>query len=141
MTVRVVTVRPDETVQLAIARMNEENVGAVAVCEGHKLVGIFTERDVLRKVVDQALDTKKTTVGEVMTRNPETLTARDKIAFALNKMHIGGYRHVPLVERGKLVGVISIKDIASFVVELFPDGVLNVPPEPSLGIPTRPDGG
>ena len=56
-------------------------------------------------------------------------------------MHVGGFRHIPLVEAGRLTGIISIRDIAEFVVALFPDTVLNVPPEPRLGIPTRPDGG
>jgi predicted transcriptional regulator len=136
-----VTVRPTTTVLEAVKIMNQKKCGCVCVTEGDKLVGIFTERDVLTKVVEQALDTKKTTVDKVMTRNPETLMARDKIAFALNRMHVGGFRHIPLVEKGKLTGIISIRDIADFVVALFPDGVLNVPPDPSLGIPTRPDGG
>jgi CBS domain-containing protein len=136
-----ITVRPGATVHDAVAVMNEKKCGCVCVTENDRLVGIFTERDVLTKVVGRGLDPKKVVVGELMTRNPETLTARDKIAFALNKMHVGGYRHVPLVEKGKLTGVISIRDIAEFVVALFPDGVLNVPPEPSLGIPQRPEGG
>ena len=76
-----------------------------------------------------------------MTRNPETLTRNDQIAYALSMMHVGGYRHIPLVEDGKLTGIISLKDIAEFVVELFPDGVLNLPPRPSLGIPRELDGG
>ncbi len=136
-----ITVRPQVTVHDAVLTMNEKKCGCVCVTEGDRLVGIFTERDVLTKVVGRGLDPRKATVADLMTRNPETLTPWDKIAFALNKMHVGGYRHVPLVERGRLTGVISIKDIAEFVVALFPDGVLNVPPEPSLGIPTRPDGG
>ena len=101
-----VTVRPTTTVLEAVKVMNQKKCGCVCVTEGDKLVGIFTERDVLTKVVEQALDTKKTTV-----------------------------------DKGKLTGIISIRDIADFMVALFPDDVLNVPPDPSLGIPTRPDGG
>src|SRR5207244_2824892 len=108
---KAVTVRPSATVLDAVHLMNQKKCGCVCVTEGEKLVGIFTERDVIRKIVEQGLDTKKTTVEKVMTRSPETLTARDKIAFALNKMHVGGFRHVPLVEHGKLTGIISIKDI------------------------------
>jgi CBS domain-containing protein len=140
-----VSVRATTPVLEAVRVMNQRKVGCVCVTEpdrgGERLVGIFTERDVLTKAVVQKLDTTKVTVGELMTRDPETLTRRDKIAFALNKMHVGGYRHIPLLDGSKLSGVISIKDIAEFVVALFPEGVLNVPPDPNLGIPTRPDGG
>jgi CBS domain-containing protein len=134
--------KPSTTVLDAVHMMNDRHVGCVCVVENDRLVGIFTERDVLRKVVEHALDTKRTPVSELMTKSPETLTVDDKIAFALNKMHVGGYRHIPIVDRaGKLTGIISIRDIAEFVCEMFPDGVLNVPPEPRLGISTRPDGG
>ena len=141
-----VAVRPSTSVFDAVHLMNQKKMGCVCVTEvtpgkPERLVGIFSERDVLRKVVEQGLDVRKTLVSQLMTRDPETLTPQDKIAFALNKMHVGGYRHIPLVENGVLVGIISIRDIADFLVALFPDGVLNVPPEPSLGIPTRPDGG
>lgn len=137
----VATVRPNTTVLDAVHLMTQKKIGCVCVTENDKLVGIFTERDVLRKVVQPGLDAKKTAVSEVMTRNPETLTEKDKMAFALNKMHVGGYRHIPIVEGVKLTGIISIRDITDFIVEMFPEGVLNVPPEPKLGIPTRPDGG
>ena len=136
----VATVRPNTNVLDAVHLMTQKRIGCVCVTEGDKLVGIFTERDVLGKVVGASLDPRKTAVSEVMTRNPETLTARDKMAYALNKMHVGGYRHIPIVEGTKLAGIISIRDIADFIVEMFPEGVLNVPPEPRLGIPTRPEG-
>ena len=140
-----VAVRSNATIHDAIQIMKQKKLGCVCVTDvagaNEKLVGIFTERDVLTKVVDTALDLKKATVAEVMTRNPETLSHHHKIAFALNKMHVGGYRHIPLVEGGKLTGIISIRDIAEFMVALFPESVLNVPPDPALGIPTRPDGG
>ncbi len=136
-----VTIAPGGTVLDAVRLMNQRRVGCVCVAEGTRLVGIFSERDVLRKVIEQGVDVRRTPVSELMTRNPETLTAQDKIAFALNKMHVGGYRHVPIVDRsGKLTGIVSIKDIAEFVVELFPEGVLNVPSDPKLGLHTSADG-
>jgi CBS domain-containing protein len=137
----VATVRPNTSVIDAVHLMVQKKIGCVCVTEKDKLLGIFTERDVLRKIVAPGADPKKTLVQEVMTKNPETLTARDRIAFALNKMHVGGYRHIPIVEGDKLVGIISQRDVADLIVELFPEGVLNVPPEPRLGIPTRPEGG
>ncbi len=134
------SVRPNTTVLDAVHLMTQKKIGCVCVTENEKLVGIFTERDVLRKIVEPGLDARKTLVSEVMTHNPETLTPRDRMAFALNKMHVGGYRHIPLVDGTKLVGVISVRDIADFIVEMFPEGVLNVPPEPKLGISTRREG-
>jgi CBS domain-containing protein len=133
-------VRPNTTVLDAVHLMTQKKIGCVCVTENEKLVGIFTERDVLRKIVEPGLDARKTTVADVMTHNPETLTARDRMAYALNKMHVGGFRHIPIVDGNKLVGVISVRDIADFIVEMFPEGVLNVPPEPKLGIPTRREG-
>jgi CBS domain-containing protein len=137
----VATVRPTTTVLDAVHLMTQKKIGCVCVTEHDKLIGIFTERDVLRKVVEPGLDAKKTPVSQVMTLKPETLTPRDRMAYALNMMHVGGYRHIPIVDGEKLVGIISIRDITDFIVEMFPEGVLNVPPEPKLGIPTRPDGG
>ena len=66
-----------------------------------------------------------------MTADPETLRPEDRIAWALKLMHVGGYRHVPLTdETGRPVGVISVKDIVDFIVDLFPAPVLNLPPDP-----------
>jgi CBS domain-containing protein len=66
-----------------------------------------------------------------MTSDPETLRPDDRIAWALNLMHMGGYRHVPLTdEAGRPVGVVSVKDIVDFIVDLFPAAVLNLPPDP-----------
>src|SRR3954447_23749436 len=78
-----------------------------------------------------------------MTRDPESLRADDRIVWALNLMHVGGYRHVPLVDpQNRPVGVISVKDIVSFLVELFPAAVLNLPPDPHrVPVPTLSGGG
>ena len=78
MTFRVVTVGPDDPVRVAIARMLEESVGYVAVCEGERLVGIFTERDVLR-LSGEGSDFAEVRVGDVMTRNPVTLRPDDDV--------------------------------------------------------------
>lgn len=99
--------------------------------ESERLVGILTERDILKKVIGQLdLDSP---VGEIMTPNPETVGMDDGIAYALNKMHIGGYRHIPVLDRqDRPVGVVSMRDVVKFIVSQFPAAVLNVPPEPGL---------
>ena len=114
----------------AIRLMLEREIGAVLVERDGRAVGIFTERDVLRRVVFAGLDQARG-VGEVMTPDPETLGLDDGIAFALNKMIVRGYRHVPIVDtEGRPVAVLSLREVVSFVVELLPGRVLNLPPDP-----------
>lgn len=120
--------------------MNEHHVGCALVVRGGKLVGIFTERDVLRKVVGASFDVRTTSVEQVMTANPETLPANASIAFALNRMSQAGYRHIPLVtDDGRPVGVVAVRDIVGWMCSLFPESVLNLPPQP--GYPREVDGG
>jgi CBS domain-containing protein len=92
---------------------------------------VFTERDVLSKVVPAKADIDKTRVADVMTADPECLTLEDGVAYALNKMSVGGFRHVPLVDAaGHPVGVVSVKDVVDYIVDFFPNEVLTVPPSP-----------
>lgn len=135
------TVESTATVADAIRAMNERHKGCVLVQKSGKLVGIFTERDVIAKVALQARGTRAK-VESVMTGKPDTLTADDTIAFALNKMSVGGFRHIPIVDdQGKPAGTLSVRDVVDFIVELFPEGVLNLPPSPDKGIPKTVDGG
>jgi CBS domain-containing protein len=127
-----ITVRSDATLQAAVETLQREHIGCVLVTdESGKLAGIFTERDLLTKVALRSLDWNEERVADYMTADPETLRPEDRIAWALKLMHVGGYRHVPLTdETGRPVGVISVKDIVDFIVDLFPAPVLNLPPDP-----------
>lgn len=120
----------DATVVAAVDAMNKHHTGCVLVRKSGKLVGIFTERDVLRKVIFH--DGNRTwKVEAVMTADPETLAPTASVAYALNKMSVDGYRHIPIVDaEGTAIGVVSIKDIVHFVVEWFPGSVLNLPSDP-----------
>ncbi len=134
-------VETDASVVAAVNVMNERRTGCVLVQRDGKLVGIFTERDVLRKVIFRE-GNNSMKVEAVMTRNPETLSPSASVAYALNKMSVDGYRHIPIVDKaGKAIGVLSVKDIIQFVVEFFPDGVLNLPSDPDKAIPRTTDGG
>ncbi len=136
-----VTVPPGTTIGQAARIMKEYRVGCVLVEDAGKLVGIFTERDILAKLVGTGYDPATVAVDGVMTRNPETLTPDDPIAFALQRMSVGGFRHVPLVDsEGGSVGILSVKDIVDYLAEHFPEEILNIPPEPGRQ-PRIPEGG
>jgi CBS domain-containing protein len=92
--------------------MVEHRIGCVVVADGNRPVGIFSERDALRKINVDATALAARPVREFMTHNPQSLVADAKIAFAVQRMDLGGYRHLPIVdERGELVGIISARDI------------------------------
>jgi CBS domain-containing protein len=96
--------------------MLEENIGAVAVCEGPRLVGIFTERDVLRLAGEPA-DLDAVRVGDVMTRTVVTISPDDDIRAAAELMGAQKIRHVPVVQDGNLLGMIGIRDVLGTLVE------------------------
>jgi|SRR5688572_1310764 CBS domain-containing protein len=107
------------TVREAARLMKERRVGAVMIVEDGKLAGIFTERDVLFRVVAEDRDARTTCLADVMTRNPRTLHPDKPFADALHLMYEGGFRHVPVVEDGRAVGVISARDALGPELEDF----------------------
>ena len=118
MSVRIVSVDPEETVSGAIARMVAESVGAVAVCDGPRLVGIFTERDVLRLAGEEASFTDLR-VRDVMTSALVTASPDDDIFAVARLMSERKIRHVPVLQGENLLGVIGIRDILGTLVETF----------------------
>jgi CBS domain-containing protein len=122
---------PSAPVREAIGLMREHRVGCVLVVESERLIGIITERDLLLKLAEGDLGRP---VRELMTPEPEVLRPEDPIVYALNRMSVGGFRHVPLVDdAGRPVGVVSVKDIVDYIVDFFPNDVLTVPPDPTRG--------
>ncbi len=116
MAFRVVTVSPDDSVSVAIARMLEENVGSVGVCEGERLVGIFTERDVLR-LAGEGSQFTEVLVGDVMTRQLVTLAPDDDILDAARLMGERKIRHLPVLEGENLLGMVGIREVVRALVE------------------------
>ncbi len=99
------------TVRDATRQMDSRNVGAVLVTnEEGRLTGIFTERDLLRRVVAQGRDPNTTSVAEVMTADPDTVGPQQLAVDALRLMREGGYRHLPVLDQGRIVGVLSQRD-------------------------------
>jgi CBS domain-containing protein len=101
---------PDATVRSAALAMRERHVGAVLVTTDGHLAGIFTERDMVNRVVAEGRDPDRTTLVEVMTADPDTIAPTTTAIEALRRMDDGGYRHLPIVERGRLVGIVSRRD-------------------------------
>src|SRR3989338_10176875 len=109
-----VLVSPDATVNEVIKHFTDKDVGCVLVVQKNtnKLIGIFTERDVIRKLINKGYDFSKETINKFMTTNPDALFLSDPIAYALNRMAAGGYRHIPLIDENHCpVGFLSVKDI------------------------------
>jgi CBS domain-containing protein len=99
------------TVRDAARNMAERHIGAILVGEGRRLQGIFTERDVLTRVVARGLDPDTTTLEKVMTRNPDTVGPGDLALEVLERLRVSGYRHLPVVELDQVVGIVSIRDL------------------------------
>jgi CBS domain-containing protein len=132
-------VGPTQSVAEAVGLMRERGVGCVLVCSGDKLVGIFTERDLMRRVL--ALGKPLTLpIAEVMTPDPVAIQPKEPIGAAIRHMEEGGYRHLPVVDQsGKPVGVVSVKRIVHYLVEHFPSTIYNLPPDPDA-VPHAADG-
>ena len=111
------TVTPETSVGDVLQKMVDERIGCVMIVDKGKLVGIFSERDALMKLNTDASKYFSRPISQFMTAEPGTLETSDKIAFALHKMNIGGYRHIPILFNGKLAGVISIRDILRYLTE------------------------
>ena len=99
------------TVSDAAQMMQKRNIGAAMVVDerGH-LAGIFTERDALFRVLAPARDPAKTRIAQVMTKNPRTVEAEKPVGYALHMMYEGGFRHVPVVEHGRPIGMVAARD-------------------------------
>jgi CBS domain-containing protein len=104
------------SVREAVRMMVENDVSAVMVCDRSGLRGIFTERDLARKVVAPGLDPDTVTLAAVMTHNPDTLQPDDSPRRAIEKMRSRGYRHLPVVDGTKVVGMVSVRDLYSAAI-------------------------
>lgn len=102
---------PGLDVRTAAQRMAEVNIGAAAVVDAGRLAGIFSERDIMARVVAKGLDPSGTTVGVVMSKELVVAESSEDVDVALQKMHSIRARHLPVVDDGKLVGMISIRDL------------------------------
>ena len=120
---KVVTAQSNFTVSHAARLMREHKIGALLVCEQGRLVGVFTERDALFRVTAEDREAQSTMLADVMTRDPQTIGPDKPLGHALHMMYEGGFRHVPVVENGQPIGMISARDafgpeLKEFVAEV-----------------------
>jgi CBS domain-containing protein len=111
MSTELVTVDPTATVASAATVMGAKQVGSALVLEDERLAGIFTERDILRALASD-FDAAGHTVAEWMTKDPGTIEVGTSVAEALDRMLEGGFRHLPVMENDRLVGVVSLRDLS-----------------------------
>lgn len=118
MKMRLLTAPPDETVAVAVARMSELDLGAILVVEGGRLRGIFSERDLLRRVVAAGRDPERTLLAEVATAEPASVRADTSLGDCARLVRERGFRHLPVVDReGRPVGILSTRDFLQFVAD------------------------
>jgi len=108
-------VSADDKLDKALKLLQKTGHGCILVEEKGALVGILSERDVLYKVAGKVADPGKLLVRDAMTANPVSISQDSTIGFALNKMSVGGFRHIPVTDNGKTLGVVSIKDVLLFL--------------------------
>ncbi len=134
-----VCVSPQTPLGQAIEAMKREEGGCVVVSQDGRVAGIFTERDLLTKIIGEQADLEAP-VSKWMSPVVETLTPEATIGDAVRVMNEKGYRHIPLVEDGMLVGSISVFDVITYLAECFPQATMNLPPFPAQ-VMGRPEGG
>lgn len=116
---KTLTLGPGATVSEAALQMAEKNTGAAMVVDGERLVGIFTERDALFRVIARGLDARRTQLADVMTPDPKTIDAGKSYGHALVMMQENGFRHAPVIDNGKPIGMISSRNAMDPDLEEF----------------------
>lgn len=111
----------ETTVAEVVHQLSERHIGCVLVGSVDKVAGIFSERDALLRVAHQYEEVASKPISQFMTPDPEKLDVGSPIAFALNRMAVGDFRHLPITRDGRLEGIISLRDILRFMSEWYPD--------------------
>jgi len=116
---KVITCTAHVTVTKAAQLMQQSDIGAIMVTEQGRLVGIFTERDALFRVIAQGRDANASRLSDVMTPSPQSVEPTKRFGHALHMMYEGGFRHVPVVDDGRPIGMISARDLLGPELEQF----------------------
>jgi CBS domain-containing protein len=131
-------VPPDTTLEVAVQTLVRQHVDLLEVVEGGRLVGVLSVRDVMMRVGADYPSKMKLPVRQFMTPNPETLPPDAPITFAINKMDVGGYRHVPVVQGGRMLGVVSASDVIAYIEKHSKEHVVTAGATVSHGVEAPP---
>lgn len=120
-------VNESASIEDVISLLSKNKIGCILICDSNeKVKGIFTERDLLLKVVSQKVPFDKP-ILDFMTKDPMSIEPNETIAFALNLMSHGGFRHLPVVDQtGSAIGIISVKDVIDYIVNKMTEDLLNL---------------
>jgi CBS domain-containing protein len=122
-------VERSESIRAVVEAMKTAQSGGALICEKGRLIGLFTERDLLNKVIGESVD-YSSPVEAVMTRNPSKLRLDDAVLTAMELMRQGDYRNIPLVdEQDQAAGIVTVRDLVTYFAEHFPKEALNLPPD------------
>ena len=134
-----VCVTPSAPLSEAIEQMKKDEGGCVIICEEERVVGIFTERDLLHKIIGQEVDLNAP-VSDWMSTGVEMLTPEATIGEAVLVMNKKGYRNIPLIQNDRLIGSISLIDVITYLAECYPKETMNLPPVPAQVMDTQEGG-
>lgn len=124
-------VGPDTTMAEVVSLLHESGRGVVLVLDKGKLVGLFTAHDLMARCSRDSSQWRDKPVRELMTPDPITARGNETIATAIDRMVVGNYRHLPILdEAGEAIGVVSIRDLLKHIVSFFPKDFVNLPPDP-----------
>ena len=139
-TPKLVQASPDISVRDAIELMQNNKAGYIVVAKNKKVVGVFTESDVVNKILDKDVDWSRP-ISEFMTPNPKTLKLTDLVGDAIDLMGSNKFYHIPLLDdKGELANVLSVRTLIRFLGEFYPTEIYNLPPRPGQVMDT-PEGG
>lgn len=123
-------VEPDMSLRQVLRVMKKAAAGCILICQGNRLIGIFTERDYIKRVLARPADLDAP-IRHYMTENPVTACLSETLGNVIQTMYQGGYRHLPVVsDDGQLAGTVSVKRIVQYLVDHYPATVYNLPPQP-----------
>jgi len=137
----VVTLEQQATVRDVITAMQQAQTSCVLIVDQGQLVGVFTERDVVTTVAAHEHDLARVPVRAVMRPDPNCLEMDDELVYALHQMSLGNYRHIPVIDAQRQpLAVVTMQAIVEYIVESFPQEILNLPPSPAHSIAPTPEG-
>jgi CBS domain-containing protein len=123
-------VPPSNSVRDTVVTMAERSYSCAIAQDGDQVLGIFTERDVLTRCMDEGFDWSQRIDASVLTREPRTVTPEHTVGDAIALMRKFGYRTLPVVDGGRVAGLVRLQNLLTHLAEEFPDEVLNIPPRP-----------